>query len=448
MLSKQYYHSVTLDRDKCKGCINCIKSCPTEAIRVRDGKAKIIKERCIDCGECIRVCPYQAKSAVTEKLDDIFDFKYKIAIPAPTLYGQFNNLHDINYVLTGLKYLGFDDVYEVAKATEVITDCTKKLIEERKLKRPIINSACPTVVRLITVRFPNLIDHILPLISPMEVAAKVARREAMEKTGLSEEDIGVFFISPCAAKATAVRNPIGMEKSPVSGVLSIKEIYIKLLPILGKIDKVEHLSTCAFEGVKWAGTGGEVEALETDKYVAVDGIENVVKLLEEIEDDEKLDIDFVEALACTGGCVGGPLTVENNFVAKIKIKKLAKRLKTEGQRSEKIDISYDDISWSTPVTYRNVLNLDEDMLVAMRKMQEMEKNYACLPQLDCGSCGAPSCRALAEDIVRGFGNETDCIYKLREKVRELAREMMNLQEQMPGSFKSDNIDRENSDENK
>ena len=71
MPSKQYYHSVTLDKDKCKGCINCIKSCPTEAIRVRDGKAKIIKERCIDCGECIRVCPYQAKSAVTEKLDEI-----------------------------------------------------------------------------------------------------------------------------------------------------------------------------------------------------------------------------------------------------------------------------------------------------------------------------------------------------------------------------------------
>lgn len=80
-------------------------------------------------------------------------------------------------------------------------------------------------------------------------------------------------------------------------------------------------------------------------------------------------------------------------------------------------------------------------------MGEMEEIYANLPQLDCGSCGAPSCRALAEDIVRGLGNETDCIYKLRERVRELAREMMTLQEQLPGSFKSDNIDRENTDEN-
>ena len=443
MSSKLYYHSVTLNEEKCKGCINCIKRCPTEAIRVRGGKAKIIKERCIDCGECIRVCPYKAKSAVTETLDDIFEYKYKIAIPAPTLYGQFNNLRDINYVLTGLKYLGFDDIFEVAKAAESVTRFTKQLIADKQLMRPVINSACPTVVRLITVRFPSLINHILPVISPMEVAAKAARREALEKTGLADEDIGVFFISPCAAKATAVRNPIGLEKSPVTGVISIKEVYIKLLPILGKIEKLEDLSRCAFEGVKWANSGGEVEALNTDKYVAVDGIDNVVRLLEEIEDDEKLDLDFVEALACTGGCVGGPLNVENNFVAKTKIKKLADELRANGQTSAPLDVSPDEMVWNSPVTYRNVMNLDEDMTEAMRKMERMRELQAGLPQLDCGSCGAPSCRALAEDVVRGFGAETDCIYKLREKVRELAREMMTLQEQMPGSFKANNIDKEN-----
>ncbi len=436
--NQQYYHSVRLETEKCKGCINCIKGCPTEAIRVRDGKAKIIKERCIDCGECLRACPYQAKSAVTEKLDDIFNFRYKVAIPAPTLYGQFNNLKDINLVLTGLKYLGFDDVYEVAKATEVITDYTNKLLHEGKLLRPVINSACPAVIRLITVRFPNLIDHILPLISPMEAAAKVARMEAVRKTGLNPCEIGVFFISPCAAKATSVRNPIGNNEPLVDGVLSIKEIYLKLLPILGKIEKVEDLSTCAFAGVRWAGAGGEADALGIEKYVAVDGIDNVVKLLEEIEDDEKLDVDFVEALGCVGGCVGGPLTVENTFVAKTKIKKMAEDLKRKGQRPVSIPLLEEDLRWDTPVTYRNVLNLDDDIIVAMQKMEQMEEIYAHLPHLDCGSCGTPSCKALAEDIVRGFATETDCIYKLREKVRELARQMVELEEEMPGSFKSDN----------
>ncbi len=430
---QQYYHSVRLDRDKCKGCINCIKGCPTEAIRVRDGKAKIIKERCIDCGECIRVCPYQAKSAVTERLDDIFNYAYKVAIPAPTLYGQFNNLKDINLILTGLKYLGFDDVYEVAKATEAITNYTKQLMDEGKLKRPVINSACPTVVRLISVRFPNLINHVLPLISPMEVAAKVARREAMEKTGLPAEKIGVFFISPCAAKATGVRNPIGSEKAWIDGVLSIKEVYLKLLPILGKIERIEPLSTCAFAGVNWATSGGEANALDCGKYVAVDGINNVVRLLEEIEDDEKLDLDFIEALACTGGCVGGPLNVENTFVAKTKIKKLVKELKQQEQTSSLIPVANEELCWETPVTYRNVMHLDDDIVVAMQKMEQMQAIHNSLPHLDCGSCGAPNCKSLAEDIVRGFATETDCIYKLREKVRELARQMIELEEKMPGA---------------
>jgi len=65
---EKYWHSVTLDRDLCKGCTNCLKPCPTQAIRVQNGKAKILKERCIDCGECIRVCPYHAKKAVTDGL--------------------------------------------------------------------------------------------------------------------------------------------------------------------------------------------------------------------------------------------------------------------------------------------------------------------------------------------------------------------------------------------
>jgi len=434
---KQFYHSVQLDIDRCKGCINCIKRCPTEAIRVRDGKAKIIKERCIDCGECIRVCPYHAKSAVTERLDDIFEYEYKVAIPAPTLYGQFNNLTDINLVLTGLKYLGFDDIYEVAKATEAITNYTKKLIEDGELMRPVINSACPTVVRLISVRFPNLLNHVLPLISPMEVAAKVARREAVQKSGLPPEKIGVFFISPCAAKATSVRNPLGSSRPLVDGVLSIKEIYLKLLPIMGKIEHTEDLSTCAFAGVNWATSGGEVAALSSDKYVAVDGIDNVVRLLEEVEDDEKLDLDFIEALACTGGCVGGPLNVENTFVAKTKIKKLADVLKEKGQKSVSIPIENEELVWDSPVTYRNVLNLDDDIAIAMQKMERMQQIYNDLPQLDCGSCGAPSCRALSEDIVRDFASETDCIYKLRARVRDLARQMIELEEKMPGSLTKD-----------
>ena len=84
----EFFHSVTLDRDLCRGCINCVKRCPTEAIRVRDGKAKILSDRCIDCGECIRICPYHAKKPIVDPLSVMDQYEYTVALPAPSLYGQ------------------------------------------------------------------------------------------------------------------------------------------------------------------------------------------------------------------------------------------------------------------------------------------------------------------------------------------------------------------------
>ena len=100
-MSVKKQHSVRLDSDKCKGCTTCLKRCPTEAIRIRNGKAFINPDRCIDCGECIKLCPYQAKQATHDDITALEGFKYKVALPAPSLYGQFNNLDNVNIALTG-----------------------------------------------------------------------------------------------------------------------------------------------------------------------------------------------------------------------------------------------------------------------------------------------------------------------------------------------------------
>ena len=97
-----YFHSVALDSEKCRGCTNCVKGCPTEAIRVRDGKAKIIKERCIDCGECIRRCPYHAKLSITDPRMLTEQYKYNIIMTPPSFYGQFKGVSDVNVILTAL----------------------------------------------------------------------------------------------------------------------------------------------------------------------------------------------------------------------------------------------------------------------------------------------------------------------------------------------------------
>ena len=115
-----------LDVEKCTGCTTCVRRCPTEAIRIVDGHAQINDERCIDCGECIRVCQHNAKKAMCSKLEHHMDHKWKIALPAPSLYGQFNGLEDVDEVLQGLLDIGFDEVYEVAKAAELVSAYTRE----------------------------------------------------------------------------------------------------------------------------------------------------------------------------------------------------------------------------------------------------------------------------------------------------------------------------------
>ncbi len=427
----EYFHSVKLVEDKCKGCTNCIKRCPTEAIRVRKSKARIIDERCIDCGECIRVCPYHAKNAITDPLELIDKYKYKVAIPAPALYGQYNSTFSRNQILTALKLLGFNKTFEVAKAAEIVTEAAKKLIKNHELKKPAISSACPAVVRLIQVRFPNLIDNIVKLESPMEVAAKVIKSELVNEKSISPEDIGVFFISPCAAKVTSVKAPYERKKSFVDGVISIKDIYLKILVKLKTISECDDLIQAGFEGIGWANSGGESSALGTEKYLAVDGIQNVIKILEEIENDRLEDIDFVEALACTGGCLGGPLAVENPYVAKTNLKRHIDESQQISKSNDKNNESYEDLLWTENMKHKPIMKLDQDMEKALQKMDTLEKINSTLPGLDCGACGAPSCHALAEDIVRGNANVTDCIFKLRDKVRNLAMQMMELEAKMP-----------------
>lgn len=417
-------HSVTLDQSVCTGCTNCLKQCPTQAIRVQNGKAKILTERCIDCGECIRVCPYHAKKAVTDPMELMEQYRYRVALVAPAFYGQFSKAEQIDVILSSLLEIGFDDVWEVAQGAEIISQKTRELLASGELLKPSISSACPAVVSLIAVRFPNLIPHIIPLRSPMEVAAREARHAISEKTGIPASEIGIFFISPCAAKATVVKYASNVEKSEVDAVFSMKDVYLKIAHQISRIsaEHIRHLSRSGAEGALWATAGGEARATRVDRKIAVDGIHDVIKILEAIEDGKLSDIEYVEALACPGGCVGGPLNAENNFVANSRIKWISKELPQTGAKTE----TEENVFWDHPVVYRSVMNLDSDISRAMQMAMEIETICERLPMLDCGSCGAPSCRDLAEDIVRGFASENDCIFRLREKISALAREMVEL----------------------
>jgi len=434
-------HSVRLNRDLCMGCTNCIKKCPTEAIRVRNGKAVINDARCIDCGECIRACPHHAKSAEMDLFSRIADYPYKIALAAPSLYTQFGPPATREMVLAALCSLGFDRVYEVALGAEIVSRRTAAYMKEDggDIARPLISSACPAVVRLIQTKYPGLIPNLVPFDSPMEVTARLAREESIAETGLANDKIGVFFISPCPAKRTAVNNPIGRVASAVDGAIAISEVYPLILGKLEKADtelprvSVEDLQAGSC-GVRWSSAGGEARALQTEKYLAVDGIHNVIAILEEVENERLKDIDFIEANSCIGGCIGGPLTVANRFAGKSRHRTYiaaAEQLPEEqrisiASRENKVQIQ----EWPETVLPNNALQLDEDILQALQKYEQMKAIAARLPGLDCGACGAPDCEALAEDIVRGEASETDCIFKLKEKIHQVAAQMSDLEAEL------------------
>ena len=410
-------HSVTLDVSKCKGCTNCIKRCPTEAIRVRDGHAIIKEERCIDCGECIRLCPYQAKKAIYDSMEDFSSYKYKIALPAPALFGQFDELDDIDEILTALLKCGFDAVFEVSRAAEIVTEYTRRYLKKEGIEKPVISSACPAIVRLISLRFLYLADNLLPIMPPIEYAARLARKEALrDNPELCDDDICVLFISPCPAKVSYIKNPLGVNKSAVNGALAISDIYFKIRAKRKEIKDPLPLSKTGIIGLNWAGTGGEATSLLSDKYLAADGIENCIKVLDQIDSGTIHGLEFVELNACNGGCVGGALNVENPYIAKARLRSLRKYLPVSRNRvdgSDDISIP-DDVLLDKDIVDNYSISLSTDRASAISRMAEIEDIYKTLPKLDCGSCGAPNCHALAEDIVKCEADERDCLIKLKE----------------------------------
>lgn len=438
VLVEKYYHSVRLLGERCIGCVSCARHCPTEAIRIRGGKARITESRCIDCGECIRYCPNHAKTAVTDSLDDLKIYRYNIALAAPSLYAQFDKNIPVASILAGLQRLGFNKVAEVARGAEIATAALREHLRTPGIKRPVISSACPASVRLMLVKFPELIEYLSPVDAPVEIAARIARREAAETMGIRPESIGVWFITPCPAKMTAVLEPIGVVKSELTGTISMISIYGELLKALSIPTAKTDVSLASAEGVGWALAGGEATGLGEAKVLVAHGIRNVSNILEQVALGKLNDVDFIECLSCAGGCIGGPLTALNRFVAENSLKQRLQAMRDNEKQSPAQPVAATEIALALHegrmIEPRPALKLDDNIVVAMQKIEQIDETLKRLPGLDCGSCGSPTCRALAEDIVQGTASETDCVFRLREMVRGLAEEMVNLSAMLPPSL--------------
>lgn len=434
----QYYHSIRFDQERCEGRMRCLRVCPTQAIRVRKGKARMIEERCIDCGECINVCPSGAIIPLTDPFGELSRFRYTIAVPSPALYAQFGREILPAKILAGLKKLGFDEAVDLANTCGEVSFAIQEFLRNYNGARPLISNACPTVVRLIQVKYPDLIDHIIPIDTPREIAAREIKRKKSKQLEIPEKDIGTFYITPCPVKMISIKQPAEKGRSHLDGALSIADVYGPLLSAMESLEETEPerraLESICILGIGWAVVGGMSRTLRLRNSIAVSGLAELIKVFDDIEKGKIRNIDFIEAYSCTHGCVGGSLTVENTYSSYNKIIKLIETLEYEKVKAcpdirdvrRRYEQKYYFIEGQ--LEPRPLAPLDEDIGKAIQKKKQKEAIYEKLPQIDCGACGSPSCQAFAEDLIQGEVELADCVFLWPQKITALAKEIIELVE--------------------
>ncbi len=415
-MAEKYYHPLEFMLDRCNGRMKCMRVCPTEALRVKQGKVRLIEELCIDCGACAEACPSKAIVPLTDPFTRSSKYKYRVALASPVLYSQFGLDIDPKVVVQGLKEIGFDYVVDVSRACEEISAAIDIFLEEYDGPGPLISSFCPSVVRLVQVRYPGLTELLMPVNAPREIAAREAKERLSEELGVGMGEIEIIYLTPCPAKIVAIKQPAEKGRSWIDGAISIADVYAPLFNAVSNLADDEIDASIAEEftfGAGWSMLGEMTRLLGSERGIAVSGLSDVTRVLDDIESGRLRGIDFVEASACLGGCIGGSLTVDNMYVARSSVLSMMRK---HGQgsvvdRNEVVGKYREGYYFlERKLAPRPLPPLDKDISAAIRKKKEKDAIYARLPQIDCGCCGAPTCRAFAEDIVRGRSKLEDCIH--------------------------------------
>jgi Fe-S-cluster-containing hydrogenase component 2 len=417
-------HSIVLEEARCVGCVDCCKACPTKAIRVRNDLMQIDPALCIDCGACIRACRYDAVHPRTSTTSELKRFRYTVAIPSMTLFAQFGRDVYPWQVAGALAECGFDAFHDSSLMCPTVSSAVDTYLSECPGPWPKISVTCPAIIRLILIRYPDLIPHLIPIHTPRELAAKLARRQISARLGIPPAETGVFYISPCAAILQSIQRPVGVAESYFDGAFSVAELYGPLLRAIrdGATAPEEGFDP---RGLLWAASGGETGAMRNLNTLSVTGVEDVTYVFDCIEAGKFQQVDFLEAYICPDGCVSGQLLVEGRYAARHTLQRILAHVSGRSSiKEERVRSLFREhfFHMEDEIKARPLEPVASNLREAILRRHEKNRLLDELPHKDCAACGAPDCATLAEDIVASRARLDDCVFLRLKQGKSLPEE--------------------------
>lgn len=419
-----FHHSLHVIEEKCKGCTHCMKRCPTKAIRISGGKARIFSDLCIDCGQCMAVCPNDAIEIEQDSFEQLNAYTYRIGIVPAVFFAQFPDTFTEEQICSALYESGFTHLY----LSETGIDILHKLgAPELQHNLPLISNFCPSVQRLVQIRFPLLLENMSRVRPPAQMVALFAKAELESQC----DSIGIFYLTPCAAKIAQIKTKGSEDNSLFQGVINFNTAYNKVRTFLEKhkhqqdlgIPKELSFPIVTRKASQWSMVKGQ-SSTQGGRSLSVDEVHNVIEFLDQLEQEDEVNLEFLELDACAEGCPGGILTVRNRFLASERLRHWSQTLPKELPPSlikritDQSDFLAKNLYLEAPLP-KGAMKLDQDIGKALYKLEKVRQILAVLPGIDCGLCGSPTCRALAEDIAQKEASIRQCVVLKLKDPKEL-----------------------------
>lgn len=398
---------LTLKKSNCKNCYKCIRHCPVKAIRFSGNQAHIIGNECILCGHCFVVCPQNAKQIVdgTEKARVLLQSGAPVMVSlAPSFIANYEGV-GIESMRKALKALGFFDVEETAIGATIVKTEYERLLSEEK-RDIVISSCCHSVNLLIQKHFPSALKYLADVMSPMQAhCADIKRRMPEAKT---------VFIGPCVAKKDEAEHYEGL----VDAVLTFEELT-NWLKNEG-IDLEKEVDNTPESRARFFPTTGGIlktmaERLPGYTYLAIDGVENCIAALKDIENGKTHNC-FIEMSACVGSCIGGPVMEKYHNTSPIKdyvaVANYAGERDFEVEQPAPMSLR----KYFTQIEKKLAPPTESEIMAVLRQMGKFKPS----DELNCGSCGYNSCREKAVAIIQGKAEISMCLPYLKDKAESFS----------------------------